>query len=214
MTAEASPRAGEPVNVPELSDDALVQRARQRDLAAFETLVERHEEKIYRLAMRLVRNESDAQEILQETFLSAWRNLASFEGKAQFGSWLYRVAANAALMMLRTQRRRPAVSAEELGPGGLDEAAHRDDTGFHRRGDWSKRPDDQLQSTELQQKLQQAIDGLPEAQREVFLLRDVEGLSTEETADLLAITVPTVKTRLHRARLTLRDVIGRYFARG
>ena len=194
-----------------LSDDELVERARARDVAAFEELVERHEEKIYRLAMRFVRNETDAREILQETFLSAWRNLDSFQGKAQFASWLYRVAVNAALMLLRSQRRHPQVAVDDLTPEALGEAARVAGPGLGAGDDWSKRPDEQFQSDELRQQIQAAVDALPESQRAVFLLRDVDGLSTEETGELLGLTVPTVKTRLHRARLALREAISRYF---
>jgi RNA polymerase sigma-70 factor (ECF subfamily) len=201
--APASPPAGA-----EPGDDELVARARARDLGAFEQLVERHEERLYRVAMRLLRNENDAREVLQEALLSAWQNLDSFAGRAQFGSWIYRVTVNAALMLLRSRRRRPTVSVEELGPGVLDEAIG----ASHEAGsDWSKRPDEQLQSDELKQHIGGALDQLPEILRLVFVLRDVEGMSTEETADILNITIPTVKTRLHRARLALRGSISRYF---
>src|SRR5688572_1759835 len=105
------------------SDDELVARARANDVAAFEELIGRHEEKVYRLAMRFTRNETDAAEVLQETFLSAWRNLDKFEGKAQFASWLYRVAVNAALMLLRSQKRHPQVAVEDVSPEVLNEAA-------------------------------------------------------------------------------------------
>jgi RNA polymerase sigma-70 factor (ECF subfamily) len=184
------------------------------DVAAFETLIDRHEEKIYRLAMRFVRNETDAREILQETFLSAWRNLDSFEGKSQFASWLYRVAVNAALMLLRSQKRHPQVAVDDVADETLGEAARTAGPVVGFGGDdWSKRPDEQLQSEELRREIQTAVDGLPESQRSVFLLRDVDGLSTEETGELLGLTVPTVKTRLHRARLALRAAITRYFER-
>jgi RNA polymerase sigma-70 factor (ECF subfamily) len=198
----------------QLSDDELVERARARDVSAFEALVDRHEEKIYRLAMRFVRNETDAREILQETFLSAWRNLDSFQGKAQFASWLYRVAVNAALMQLRSQRRHPQVAVDDLTPEALGEAARVAGPGLGAGDDWSKRPDEQFQSDELRRQIQSAVNALPESQRAVFLLRDVDGLSTEETGELLGLTVPTVKTRLHRARLALREAIGRYFQKG
>jgi RNA polymerase sigma-70 factor, ECF subfamily len=193
------------------SDDELVTRARARDLGAFEQLIDRHEERLYRVAMRLLRNENDAREVLQDALLSAWQNLDSFAGRAQFGSWIYRVTVNAALMLLRTRRRRPTVSVEDLAPGALDEAigaSH--DTG----SDWSKRPDEQLQSGELKEHIEVALDQLPEILRVVFVLRDVEGMSTEETAEILDITIPTVKTRLHRARLALREAISRYFEKG
>jgi RNA polymerase sigma-70 factor (ECF subfamily) len=211
---EASPDSPNDANgLSALSDDDLVVRARAHDVAAFEELISRHEEKLYRLAMRFVRNETDAREILQETFLSAWRNLDGFQGKAQFASWIYRVAVNASLMLLRSQKRHPQIAVDEVGAEALDQAAQ--DTVVPAMGihdDWSKRPDDQLQSTELRQHIQAAVDGLPESQRSVFLLRDVDGLSTEETGETLGLTVPTVKTRLHRARLALRAAITRYFA--
>jgi RNA polymerase sigma-70 factor (ECF subfamily) len=194
-----------------LSDEELVARARGNDVGAFEELVGRHEEKIYRLAMRFTRNETDAAEILQETFLSAWRNLDRFEGKAQFGSWLYRVAVNAALMLLRSQKRHPQVAVEDVTAEALGEAAKDAGPGLGAGTDWSRRPDEQFQSEELRRQIQLAVDQLPESQRSVFLMRDVDGLSTEETAELLGVSLPTVKTRLHRARLTLREAITRYF---
>ncbi len=191
------------------ADEDLVEKAKAGDFSAFETLVMRHQERVYRLALRMMGTESDAQEVVQDALLSAWRNLAKFEGKAQFGSWLYRIAANAALMMLRSRRRHPQVSMEDVVIEGAEEGGV---NGFGASGDdWSKRPDDQLQSTELRNAIQTAVDDLPEAARTVFLVRDVEGLSTEETADMLGLSVPAVKTRLHRARLTLREAITRYF---
>jgi RNA polymerase sigma-70 factor (ECF subfamily) len=207
---ELAPSAGA-TSLAVLPDDELVARARANDVGAFEELVGRHEEKIYRLAMRFTRNETDAAEILQETFLSAWRNLDKFEGKAQFGSWLYRVAVNAALMLLRSQKRHPQIAVEDMTAEALGEAARDAGPGLGAGTDWSRRPDDQFQSEELRQQIQSSVDQLPESQRSVFLMRDVDGLSTEETAELLGVSIPTVKTRLHRARLTLREAITRYF---
>jgi RNA polymerase sigma-70 factor (ECF subfamily) len=194
-----------------ITDDVLVERARQGELPAFEELVNRHEEKLYRVAMRLMRNENDAREVLQDALLSAWQNLDGFAGRAQFGSWIYRVTVNTALMLLRSRRRHPAVSMDDVDAMVLDEAVGEGALGAGRN--WSRRPDEQLQSAELKEQIQGALDGLPEILRVVFVLRDVEGLSTEETADLLGVTVPTVKTRLHRARMVLREVITRYFER-
>jgi RNA polymerase sigma-70 factor (ECF subfamily) len=145
--------------------------------------------------------------VLQDTFLSIWRKLDTFKGDAQFGSWLYRVAANTALMRLRAQRRHPEISTEELPVGYLDNYGQVPPPGEN----WAKRPDDELQSDELRRHIQSAVDALPEIYRTVFLLRDVEGLSTEETGEILGISVPTVKTRLHRARIALRDTISSYF---
>jgi RNA polymerase sigma-70 factor, ECF subfamily len=205
----AAGSSGDSPDLGALSDEELVERARGRNLAAFEQLIGRHEERLYRVAMRLLRNENDAREVLQDALLSAWQNLDSFAGRSQFGTWIYRVTVNGALMLLRSRRRRPTVSVEELPPAALDDAV--DESLRDTSGDWSKRPDEQLQSGELKNHIEAALDELPEILRLVFLLRDVEGLSTEETADVLSVTVPTVKTRLHRARLALRQAITAYF---
>ena len=193
-----------------LTDEVLVGRARSKDVAAFEELLGRYEDKLYRLAMRFVRNENDAQEILQDVFLSAWRNLPGFEGRAQFGSWMYRVTVNAALMFLRARNRHPEVMLDDIEPGVLHKATEQSEHGSSE--DWSQRPDEQFQSEELRRHIQAAVDALPDGLRTVFLVRDVEGLSTEETAELLSLSLPAVKTRLHRARLALREAIGQYFA--
>jgi RNA polymerase sigma-70 factor (ECF subfamily) len=191
------------------TDDELIARARAKDFAAFEELLGRYEDKVFRLAYRILRNETDAKEILQETFVSIWRKLDTFKGDSQFGSWVYRIATNAALMRLRSHRRHPEVSTEELPIGYLDNYG----TPVPAGENWSKRPDDELQSSELRAHIQKAVDSLPDIYRTVFVIRDVEGLSTEETAEVLGISVPTVKTRLHRARIALRDAIGGYFDR-
>jgi RNA polymerase sigma-70 factor (ECF subfamily) len=195
------------------ADEVLVERARHKDVTAFETLVSRYEDKLYRLAMRFVRNETDAQEILQEAFLSAWKNLPKFEGRAQFGSWMYRVTVNAALMLLRSRNRHPEIGVDELEPTALSEAVGQASQATGAQSDWSQRPDNQFQSEELKKHIQQAVDTLPAGLRTVFLLRDVDELSTEDTAEVLGLSVPAVKTRLHRARLSLREAIGRYFDR-
>ena len=194
-----------------LSDDALVARAKEKDFEAFEALVERYQDKVYRLAFRFMRNETEAKEIVQETLLSVWRKLDGFKGDSQFSSWLYRVTANAALMRLRTQRRHPEVSTEELDPSFLDRGGPAYGQVTSPGENWARRPDDELQSEELRTQLQRAIDALPEIYRTVFLIRDVDGFSTEETAEALDISVPTVKTRLHRARVALREAIAKYF---
>ena len=196
-----------------LSDEILIARAKLRDFAAFEELVTRYQDKVYRLAFRFVRNESEAKEIVQDTLLTVWRKLDGFKGDSQFGSWLYRVTANNALMRLRSQRRHAEVSTEELPSGFMDtqQAAYGQVTSPGEN--WSKRPDEQMQSDELRLQIQTAVDGLPEIYRTVFLVRDVDGLSTEETAVALGLSVPTVKTRLHRARMALREAIGSHFDR-
>jgi len=194
---------------PSPTDEELVARARAKDYLAFEELLDRYEDKVFRLAYRFTRNETEAKEVMQDTFLSVWRRLDSFKGESQFSSWVYRLTANAALMRLRAQRRHPEMSTEELPSGFLDRNGPLPAIGEN----WAKRPDDELQSHELRDHIQAAVDALPDLYRTVFLIRDVEGLSTEETAQVLGISVPTVKTRLHRARIALRDAIGEYFTR-
>jgi RNA polymerase sigma-70 factor (ECF subfamily) len=205
-----SPDGIKPSALAGLTDEVLVERVRSKDVAAFEELLGRYENKLYRLAMRFVRNENDAQEILQDAFLSAWRNLSGFEGRAQFGSWMYRVTVNAALMFLRARSRHPEVMLDDVEPAILHKAAEQSVHGSSE--DWSQRPDEQLQSEELRRHIQEAADALPEGLRTVFLVRDVEGMSTEQTAELLGLSLPAVKTRLHRARLAMREAIGHYFA--
>jgi RNA polymerase sigma-70 factor, ECF subfamily len=196
-----------------MSDESLVERARGKNEAAFEELVSRYEDKLYRLAMRFVRNETDAQEILQDAFLSAWRNLPTFEGRAQFGSWMYRVTVNAALMLLRSRNRHPEVTVDDVEPTALNDAVAESGQTMRGSTDWSIRADEQLQSAEMRKYIQESVDALPDGLRTVFLLRDVEEMSTEDTAEMLGLSVPAVKTRLHRARLALRVAIGRYFER-
>lgn len=197
--------------IAQMSDEGLVARARAKDEAAFEELVSRYEDKLYRLAMRFVRNETDAQEILQDAFLSAWRNLPTFEGRAQFGSWMYRVTVNAALMLLRSRNRHPEVTVDDVEPNALNDAVAESGQRLRGSSDWSLRADDQLQSAQMRKHIQESVDALPDGLRTVFLLRDVEELSTEDTAEMLGLSIPAVKTRLHRARLALRVAIGRYF---
>jgi RNA polymerase sigma-70 factor, ECF subfamily len=205
----APPRAADTAKAS--SDDALIARAKTGDFEAFEELVGRYQDKVYRLAFRFVRNETEAKEIVQDTLLSVWRKLDGFKGDSAFGSWLFRVTANAALMRLRSQRRHAEVSTEELPPGFLDAPDSVYGQILSHGENWARRPDEELQSEELREKIQAAVDGLPEIYRTVFLVRDVDGLSTEETAEALQLSVPTVKTRLHRARIALREAIGGYF---
>lgn len=207
----SSPEATPPPPAAPSSDAALIARAKGGDFDAFEELVGRYQDKVYRLAFRFVRNETEAKEIVQDTLLSVWRKLDGFKGDSAFGSWLFRVTANAALMRLRSQRRHAEVSTEELPQGFLDTPQSVYGQVLSQGENWARRPDDELQSEELRGKIQAAVDELPEIYRTVFLVRDVDGLSTEETAEALGLSVPTVKTRLHRARMALRETIGTYF---
>lgn len=188
-------------------DRTLLARAQGGDMSAFEVLVDRHEDKVYGLALRMTRSEADAAEISQDTFLSAYQHLAEFRGEAAFGSWVHRIAANNALMRLRRQRVLDIVSDDLAGPeftdrGNLAEAPE---------SDWSRRADDKVLDEELGRAIQEATDALPEGYREVFLLKDVEGLSYEEISEMVGISVPAVKSRLHRARLALREAIDAFY---
>ncbi len=189
-------------------DRTLLARAQGGDMSAFEALVGRHEDKVYGLALRMTRSEADAAEIAQDTFLSAYQHLAEFRGEAAFGSWVHRIAANNALMRLRRQRVLDIVGEDQLaGPefterGSLAEAPETD---------WSRRADDKILDEELGRAIQAATDALPEGYREVFLLKDVEGLSYEEISEMVGISVPAVKSRLHRARLALREAIDAFY---
>lgn len=178
-------------------------RAGQQD--AFAEIVERHSGTIYNLALRLVNNPQEAEEVLQETFISAFQALDRFEGRSQLGTWLYRIAYNAALMRLR-RRRVPTES--------LDEPTMTDDGDLLPREfvDWSTLPDEQLLGKERRRVLDAALASLPDTLRSVFVLRDIEGLSTAETAEALGLTETNVKVRLHRARLALREKLSGYFA--
>ena len=188
-------------------DRELLARAQAGDMSAFEALVGKHEEKVYGLALRMTRSEADAAEIAQDTFLSAYQHLSEFRGEAAFGSWVHRIAANNALMRLRRQKVVDIVSDDLASPeftdrGSLAEAPE---------SDWSKRADDKIIEDEPGRAIQAATDALPEGYREVFLLKDVEGLSYEEISEMVGISVPAVKSRLHRARLALREAIDAFY---
>jgi RNA polymerase sigma-70 factor (ECF subfamily) len=162
--------------------------------------------------MRHVRNESDAQEILQESYLAAWRSLPSFEGRSQFGSWMYRIVVNASLMRLRTRKRHPEVAIHDVDIIELDEAMEEATCPSRARGSRSGRPDQQMQSAELLRRIEIAVDSLPDKLRDVFLLRHVWEDSTGDTATKLGLSTPAAKTRLHRARIELRQSLDEYVA--
>lgn len=187
-------------------DSALAVAAQGGDVAAFERLVERHRGRVYGLALRMLNSPDDAAEVLQEAFISAYRNLGSFRGDAQFGSWLHRIAANHALMRLRHRKVLREVEAE------LDEPA------FNERGSLvdevaeMKDAEGQAMDKELRRAIEEAAARLGDEYREVFVLKDLEGLSYEEISELTGASVPAVKSRLHRARLSLRAAIDRFYA--
>ena len=193
------------------TETALVERLRGGDATALEAFMERYGSRVYRLAHGITRNEADAEEVVQDVFLSLFRKIDTFEGRAALGTWLYRVAANAALIKRRGKRFELEVPLEELLPTFLDDG-HREGDRAWVLADWSNTPEEKLLSRETRAVLNRAIDALPDHYRAVLILRDVEGLSNEEIAEALEESVPTVKSRLHRARIALREQVTRSLA--
>jgi RNA polymerase sigma-70 factor (ECF subfamily) len=195
-----------PVEVPVDDEAELVANARNGDTASFSTLLRRYEGKIFRLAMNITQNREDAEDVLQEAFLKAYEHLDQFQGNSRFYTWIVRIAVNQALMKLRKRRSDRAVSLDEQIDTG-------EDTVVREIAAWDPDPEQQFSQEELHRILTGAIDDLAPIYRTVFTLRDVDGLSTEETAEALDLTVPAVKSRLLRARLQLRDKLTRFFKR-
>lgn len=190
----------------ETPDAELVQRAQHGDLEAFESLALRYESKVYSLALRMLRQEQDAEDVTQQTFLSAVENLPGFRGEASFQTWLLRIAAHAALKVIRKRKGLEMISLEEATTmdDRLDSVPHPEYI-----ADWRQSPEELVQQKEIQHLLDEALDQLDEKHRPVFLLRDVEGLSIKETADALGLSEANTKVRLLRARLQLRELLTR-----
>jgi RNA polymerase sigma-70 factor, ECF subfamily len=195
-----------PSQVVQADEPVLVAAAKSGDTSAFETLVNRYERKIFRLTQNITQNREDAEDAMQEAFLKAYEHLADFEGNSRFYTWLVRIAVNQALMKLR--RRRPNVVSldEEVDTG--EDMVPRDVE------DWGPSPIERYEQTELGEILAKVIAELDPPFRIVFQLRDIEQLSTEETAEALGLSVPAVKSRLLRARLKLRQKLNQFFRRG
>jgi len=185
-------------------DLALVRAAKRGEMGAFEELVKRYDRNIFRIAQHITQNREDAEDVVQEAFLKSYQNLESFQEQSKFYTWLVRIAVNEALMKLRKRRTAKTVS--------LDEDVKTEEDSVPREvADWAPNPEQLYKQAELHEILSKTIQGLPSSFRTVFVLRDVEGLSTEETAEALDLSVPAVKSRLLRARLQLRDRLSRYF---
>ena len=184
----------------EISLEALI----AGDRAEFARLVDLYSTPIYRLGLRMLGNPQDAEDVLQNTFLNALTHLRTFEGRSSLSTWLYRIAANEALMLLR--RKKPEVNLEDTETD--ESAADLKPTQFV---DWSALPEEELLSGEGKKILDRAIQNLPASMRIVFLLRDIEGLSIKETAEALGLTETNVKTRLLRARMFLREQLSVYY---
>jgi RNA polymerase sigma-70 factor (ECF subfamily) len=199
--------ASEPKRLPSTivrpDEGALVSAAKNGDLAAFEELVNRYEGRIFRLTMNITQNKEDAEDATQDAFLKSYQHLDRFQGDSRFYTWLVRIAVNEALMRLR--KRRPNISS-------IDEPIESDGDMIPQDvQDWGPTPEQRFARVQMNSILNEAIAKLDPIFRTVFLLRDVEELSTEETAELLDISVPAVKSRLLRARLKLRDLLNPYF---
>ncbi len=184
-------------------EGALVAAAKSGDATAFEELVNRYERRIFRLAQNITQNREDAEDVMQDAFLKSFQHLGDFQGDSRFYTWLVRITVNEALMKLR--KRRPNQIS-------LDEPVQTEDDVMPREiEDWGPTPEQRYVQTELHGILSEVIGELEPAFRIVFLLRDVEEVSTEETAQLLGLSVPAVKSRLLRARLKLRQKMNKYF---
>lgn len=188
------------------NEAAVVAQARSGDAQAFSGLLQRYEGKIFRLALHITQNREDAEDVLQETFLKAYEHLDQFQGNSKFYTWIVRIAVNQALMKLRKRKSDRSVSLDDTIDTG-------EDTVSREIAAWDENPEEQYGREELNEILTGAIDSLAPIYRAVFVLRDIDELSTEETAEALDLSVPAVKSRLLRARLQLRDKLTRYFKR-
>lgn len=185
-------------------DVLLVEQAKGGDVKAFEKLVRQYDRQVFRIANHITQNREDAEDVVQDAFLKAYQKLDQFQGNSKFYTWLVRIAVNESLMRLRKRRTGKMVS--------IDEDVQTDEGSMPRDlADWSPDPESLYGQSEMGEILKKVIQGLPQGFRVVFVLRDVEGLSTEETAETLGLSVPAVKSRLLRARLQLRERLAKYF---
>ena len=185
----------------------LLRGLRARDQEAFRKLVELNSANVYNVALKILGDQHEAEDVLQETFLNAFQAMDRFEGKSKLSTWLYRIATNASLMRLRKRGRITTSSLDRAlaDDGGSESAESR------HLVDWSALPDELLLTAEARAEMERAIAELPESLRAAFVLRDMQGLSGAETAEVMGITVQAVKNRLHRARLRLREHLSAYF---
>ncbi len=182
-------------------------RLRAGDDAAYEHLVRLYIGRLLAIARRFMRREEDAQDAVQEAFLSAFKAMGRFDGRAQLSTWLHRITVNACLMRLRSQKRRPEVAYDDLLPRFKDDGHSREPVGA-----WNQTPSNVIESTETRRRVRAAIDELPDSLRLVVLMRDIEQIDTEQTAQRLEISPNAVKVRLHRARQALREILAKRFA--
>lgn len=199
-----------PGSAPVANDESsLLARLRAGDDSAYEALVRRYSPRLLGLARRIVGNDEDARDVIQDAFLAAFRSLERFHGDARLSTWLHRIVVNTALMKLRRRRRKPEESIEPLLPAFLADGHHAE-----KFSAWSEPADETLSRAETRALVRNRIEELPESFRTVLVLRDIEGLDTEETARVLNTTPNAVKIRLHRARQALRTLLAPHFGRG
>jgi RNA polymerase sigma-70 factor (ECF subfamily) len=189
-------------------DLGLLERLRAGDASALEALMAQYGARVYRVAYGITRNEADAEEIVQDVFLTVFKKSEMFEGRSALGSWMYRVTMNTALNKRRGKRFTVETSLETLLPEFLDNG-HRAGDPAYLVADWSRLPDEVLTTGEARAALSRALEALPEHYRAVIMLRDVEGLSTDEVAEVVGESVASVKSRLHRARMAMREHVTR-----
>ena len=187
-------------------EEALVREFQAGNRQAYDKIADIYQKKIYSLSYNLTRNQMDAQDVTQEVLLTLFRKINMFQGKSAFSSWVYRITLNSSYMKLRRKKKEPNISIDEVMP--LFNGA-----GFQQDKikDWSENTESLMFANESRNVIKNAVDLLPEKEKVVFLLRDVEGVSTEKTGEILDLTVPAVKSRLHRARLFLRKKLSNYF---
>lgn len=185
--------------------DFSIEALQSGDRAEFARLVDAYSTQIYRLGLKMLGNQQDAEDILQNTFLNAITHMKSFEGRSSLSTWLYRIAANEALMLIR--KRKPNINIDDIQHEDADEIPLPETF-----VDWSVLPEKELLTGEAQKAIEAAVKKLPESLRMVFILRDVEDLSIKETAEVLNLTEVNVKTRLLRARMALREQLSSYYA--
>jgi RNA polymerase sigma-70 factor (ECF subfamily) len=193
------------------AEGQLVERLRGGDAGALEALMARYQGRIYRLALGITRSEPDAEEVVQDVFLSLFRKIDTFEGRSRLGTWIYRVATNAALIKRRGKRAEVEVAIEDYLPT-FREDGHREGDRAYLLADWSQSPHDELLTVETRALVNRALGTLPDSYRTVLVLRDLEELSNEETAEVLGESIASVKSRLHRARMALREQLTRALA--
>jgi RNA polymerase sigma-70 factor (ECF subfamily) len=201
--AKKAAKRGE-LTLKDLDDTVLIERFMKGCAFSYEELITRYETKVHNLAMRLTRNAEDAEEVLQDVFVTVYRKIEGFEGKAKFSSWLYRITVNAAFMKLRKRKQDQSVSLDDMLP-------HLQNKAITQKNAFGAHSDSLALNNEIRMALEGAIQKLPDDYRAVFVLRDIDGLSNKEVGEILGLSIPAVKSRLHRSRLMLRKRLRRFY---